>query len=67
LQREAQVLAALRTNPNKSAVELVPMVYRDIGEHLHGVAARSLLAHLLKLEDDGRAQRDAERWRLTDD
>ncbi|MDH3714049.1 MAG: MBL fold metallo-hydrolase [Gammaproteobacteria bacterium] len=67
LQREAGVLAALQTNPDKSAVDLVPVVYRDIGEHLHGVAVRSLLAHLLKLEDDGRAQRNAERWRLTED
>lgn len=67
LRREAEVLTALQNNPNTSAVDLVPVVYHEIGEHLHGVAARSLLAHLLKLADDGRAQRHGERWRPTGD
>jgi len=67
LQREAEVVAALHANPGKSPVELVPSVYRDIGEHLHGVAARSLLAHLLKLRADGRAKCHADLWHPIED
>ncbi|MDE2504981.1 MAG: hypothetical protein KGL18_18610, partial [Burkholderiales bacterium] len=42
---------------------LVPRVYDDVPPARHGVAARSLLAHLLKLEGEGRARRDGEVWR----
>ncbi len=62
LQREARVLAALKAHANVSARELVPHVYEDVDETLYALAERSLLAHLLKLEDDGAAKRAAERW-----
>lgn len=64
LQREAEVVAALGAHPHSELVELVAQVYRDVGEHLHRVAARSLLAHLLKLQQEGRAGCKAERWFL---
>lgn len=64
LEREAKVRAALAANPNLTATELVPHVYKDVDKQLYGWAERSLLAHLLKLEDDGAAKCAAERWVL---
>ncbi len=55
LGREAKVVAALVAHPGSTAGELVPVVYRDVPEHLHGWAERSLLAHLVKLVEDERA------------
>ena len=62
LQREAKVYAALRDNPGLTSMELVPHVYQDVDKKLYGWAERSLLAHLLKLEDDGDAIRADGRW-----
>jgi glyoxylase-like metal-dependent hydrolase (beta-lactamase superfamily II) len=62
LEREAKVVAALAAYPNLTTLELVPFVYKDVDKKLYGWAERSLLAHLLKLEDDGGAKRAAERW-----
>jgi len=62
LQREAKVYAALRDNPGLTSMELVPHVYQDVDKKLYGWAERSLLAHLLKLEDDGDATRADGRW-----
>ena len=62
LEREAKVVAALAANPNLTARELVPHVYKDVDKRLYGWAERSLFAHLLKLEDDGAAKCAAERW-----
>ena len=58
LKRESSVRAALEANPGLTSAELVPKVYEDVPEHLHGWAERSLLAHLLKLEADGVARID---------
>jgi glyoxylase-like metal-dependent hydrolase (beta-lactamase superfamily II) len=62
MEREAKVLAALRARPNSLPADLVPGVYRDVAEHLFGLAERSLLAHLLKLEEDGVARQVDGRW-----
>jgi len=62
LEREAKVLAALKAHPNLATRELVPHVYRDVKKHLYALAERSLLAHLLKLEEDGLATRCDDRW-----
>ena len=62
LERELKVVDALITNPNLTARKLVPHVYKDVDKKLYGWAERSLLAHLLKLEDDGAAKCAAERW-----
>lgn len=64
LEREQKVAAALLDNPNLSTRELVPHVYKDVDRKLYAWAERSLLAHLLKLEDDGRVQCNAERWEI---
>lgn len=55
LGREAKVLAALTTAPQAEAA-LLASVYADTPVALHGVALRSLRAHLLKLQADGRAR-----------
>ena len=62
LQRESMVLAALADEP-RTVEELVPRAYPDVPPAIYGLAARSLLAHLIKLERDGRARRDGESWR----
>jgi glyoxylase-like metal-dependent hydrolase (beta-lactamase superfamily II) len=54
--RERQVLEALGRAPRSSA-EVVPEIYGATPEHLHVAAARSVLAHLLKLESEGRVVR----------
>jgi len=61
LRREAKVLAALEATP-RPLEALLPRVYDDVPAALHGVAARSLLAHLLKLQGEGRAVQAAEGW-----
>jgi len=62
LAREAKVAAALARAGAGTLEELVPMAYDDVRPALFPVAMRSLLAHLEKLEADGRARRDGPRW-----
>jgi recombination protein RecT len=50
LKREAKVLAAMRAKPGASVEELVPLAYDDVDERLWPVAARSLLAHVRRLD-----------------
>jgi len=65
LKREAKVVAALQQLAAPAAARaIVPVVYDDTPVALHGLAERSLLAHLLKLEGEGRAARGGgEVWR----
>jgi glyoxylase-like metal-dependent hydrolase (beta-lactamase superfamily II) len=65
LEREAKVAAAVKAHPGLTTRELVPYVYTDVDPKLYGWAERSLLAHVLKLEADGRAVQRYERWTLT--
>jgi glyoxylase-like metal-dependent hydrolase (beta-lactamase superfamily II)/8-oxo-dGTP pyrophosphatase MutT (NUDIX family) len=61
--RENKVWHALGAAGTATVEELVPKVYDDAPQRRHGIAARSLLAHLLKLEREGRARQIAgERW-----
>jgi glyoxylase-like metal-dependent hydrolase (beta-lactamase superfamily II)/8-oxo-dGTP pyrophosphatase MutT (NUDIX family) len=62
LEREAKVLEALDVGP-RPLEDLVPRVYADTPRELWGWAERSLLAHLEKLEREGRAERAGEGWR----
>ena len=58
LRREAKVAAALQLSAAPATAKaLVLAVYDDVPSALHGMAERSLLAHLIKLEGDGRAAR----------
>jgi glyoxylase-like metal-dependent hydrolase (beta-lactamase superfamily II) len=61
LERERRVIAALSTQP-RAIAELVPPVYPDVPPAIHPLAARSLLAHLIKLEREGRAHRVGDQW-----
>jgi glyoxylase-like metal-dependent hydrolase (beta-lactamase superfamily II) len=54
LQREAQVFSAVRNHAGLAIGDLVRVVYQDVAENLYPLAERSLLAHLLKLQKDGR-------------
>lgn len=64
LEREARVVAALKANPDITTRELVPHVYKDVDKKLYGLAERSLLAHLIKLEEDGLSILANDRWTL---
>jgi glyoxylase-like metal-dependent hydrolase (beta-lactamase superfamily II) len=58
LQREAKVVERLHRADRVTIDALVTSVYDDVDPRLHPVAKGSLLAHLLKLEAEGRAARD---------
>jgi glyoxylase-like metal-dependent hydrolase (beta-lactamase superfamily II)/8-oxo-dGTP pyrophosphatase MutT (NUDIX family) len=62
LRREAKVWVGLQALGPASVQALVPQVYDDVPTALHAMAARSLLAHLLKLAHDGRARLEGEHW-----
>jgi hypothetical protein len=53
----------LSQNPGLTSQELVPLVYTDVAQALHGWAERSLLAHLIKLEKDQLAFVEDSRWK----
>jgi glyoxylase-like metal-dependent hydrolase (beta-lactamase superfamily II) len=64
LWREARVRAALEASTEPvTATELVPTAYADVAPALYPLAERSLIAHLVKLERDGAADRAGRRWR----
>ena len=64
LDREAKVTDKLLAHPSTSLASLVTFVYDDVDASLHPIAERSLLAHLLKLELDGRACNNADCWSM---
>ena len=60
-EREAKVFHALRAARRATAAELVPPVYGpELDPKLIPAAARSLLAHLIKLAAEGAAARDGD-------
>jgi glyoxylase-like metal-dependent hydrolase (beta-lactamase superfamily II) len=65
--REEQVLSALADGA-RTVEEMVATIYEDHPAELHELAARSIVAHLLKVEAEGRAKRRTrdgqERWSL---
>jgi hypothetical protein len=64
MTREGKVIEALRALGEASVEQLVPLAYDDVPARLHGVAARSLTAHLHKLVADGAARAKGERFTL---
>jgi hypothetical protein len=68
-ERERQVLDALGAE-SRTIDELVPEIYAGYRRELLELAARSVLAHLLKLEAEGRVERRTalgqERWRTVE-
>ncbi|HZF80080.1 MAG TPA: MBL fold metallo-hydrolase [Rubrivivax sp.] len=62
--REAQVLADVRQHGPDLEAAMVERVYASTDRRLHGVALRSLRAHLLKLQQEGWVGQLADgRWR----
>jgi len=64
LSREQKVVWALERLHAPTSEELVSAVYDDVAPRLHGVALRSLSAHLEKLAAEGRARAADGRWAL---
>ncbi len=62
--RAAKVLAQLRPE-SEALASLLTRVYDDAPTHLHALAALSLQAHLLQLQEEGLAEESASGWRLT--
>ncbi|WP_157271598.1 MBL fold metallo-hydrolase [Azohydromonas aeria] len=62
-QREMKLLGALTAQPQPLDA-LLARVYDDVPEAKHAAARRSLLASLLKLQGEGRAQEVMGDWRL---
>ena len=58
-EREEQILSCLADAP-QTIPAMVKTMYADIPEALHRAAARSVLAHLLRMLDDGRVRADGE-------
>lgn len=67
LKREAKIVDSLQKLGEPSLDELVLLVYDDVPGHLLPWAKKTLAAHLIKLERDGRAHADSSepvRWSL---
>jgi glyoxylase-like metal-dependent hydrolase (beta-lactamase superfamily II) len=68
LEREAQVIACLRDGVDTIPAMVVRM-YVDVDKRLHPAAARSVLAHLIQLEQEGRVTAEgtgsSRRYQLT--
>ena len=64
LKRETKVLSKLNNTGPVDLDRLTVQVYDDVDASLHPVARYSLWAHLLKLEQEGRARLDKDKWSL---
>ena len=63
LEREAQILQCLRDGL-ATIPQMVGRIYADVDPRLHAAAARSVLAHLIQLEADGRVSRAGDAYRV---
>ena len=63
-ERETKIIGAIREQHNPTTTELLATVYDDVDSRLLPVAERSLLAHLIKLGEDGRARETNKHWML---
>jgi glyoxylase-like metal-dependent hydrolase (beta-lactamase superfamily II) len=61
-QRERAILQALR-GESRNTFELMDRLYSKIDPTLRWAAERNVIAHLLKLESEGHAMKDRDRWR----
>lgn len=62
-QREAQILRLLGQGPHRIP-DMVAVMYKGLDPRLTGAAGRSVLAHLVDLERQGRALVEDETWRI---
>jgi len=64
LGRERQILEVLASGPAEPA-EVARQIYpANLAEELRPAARENVLAHLIKLQEDGRAVQDGDRWRV---
>jgi hypothetical protein len=63
MMRERQVLDALRAGIADPA-QIVARIYPSLAPPLVPVARESVLAHLLKLEREGRARHHGDAWHI---
>ena len=61
--REQQIVDAMREGAS-TADEITARVYRALSESMMPMARQGVLAHLAKLERDGRARRDGDAWHI---
>ncbi len=65
LEREAKVVAALKRAGGQATIErILAPVYDDVPSFMHGVAAFSLEAHLIKLEEERKVVSSSGTWKL---
>jgi len=62
LAREHKVAKALRQLAPVTLDELTALAYDDVPAAIHKLAARSALAHLLKLKTEGKAKEEGGHW-----
>jgi len=60
LQREEKVASALKEVTKGNPESLVSKVYDDVDSSLFPIAKASLLAHLIKLEEDNLASKEGD-------
>ena len=63
--REAKVVSGLEKAGPADLDGLVKVVYDDVDASLHEWAKLSMLAHLIKLDEEQKAVEEAGRWRLS--
>tara|TARA_Y100001934_G_C11838419_1_gene533954 strand:- start:173 stop:574 length:402 start_codon:yes stop_codon:yes gene_type:complete len=65
LSRESKVIRCVEKKKNSNIDELLLLVYDDVPEMLHPIAKMSLLAHLIKLEDEGYLNKNKNNYSLS--
>src|SRR5262249_26504656 len=63
LQREAMIINAIKDGAH-TIPQIVKLVYTDVPEAMHQLAAFSVLAHLEKLEGESKVERKADDFAL---
>jgi glyoxylase-like metal-dependent hydrolase (beta-lactamase superfamily II) len=63
LDRERQILACIRDGLS-TIPQMVERMYADVDKRLHPAASRSVLAHLIQLEQEGRVKNESGRYTL---
>jgi glyoxylase-like metal-dependent hydrolase (beta-lactamase superfamily II) len=62
-ERERQILAAIKDGLD-TIPAMVARIYAAVDKKLHPAASRSVLAHLIQLENEGRVKHEGARYRL---
>ena len=65
LSRESKVLRCVEKQKKSNLDELLLLVYDDVPDVLHPIAKMSLLAHLIKLEEEGKLNNSKNNYSLS--